>query len=400
MQTDLYHKRTVENTFICQDWKSGLIFLLIFLVNPIAGIGLYITYIIIENNINTQLLPLCLLIILFLVAVNNVKVPLSDQIRYYEYFKNLDKNTLTFNFKEFIDYGFVVLNYLLYFFFEGNTHLYGVTITIMQYSLLMYTAYLFTKGNKYSSTTLLFTLILIAFIPYIFAQTLHIIRQGIAACLLCYILIEYAFYKKKKWWSMLLMVSMHWSSIIFIPLFFLPFLKEKISKKNFIFYLGIIICLIGFRFILLNLLPITDRIEAAQSYVSRAANETRSFGAFLVYILNIILSILLFFCTYLKRRKQNSTYSIYFTHFILILLFFNIISGQGEFASRVNFYIWYLLPFIITYILSNFKFNKKMYLIIGLFIILYFIYYIENLSIWTYKLPFPLYECPLFYYFF
>lgn len=380
------------------EWKTGLLFLLIILINPIAGISLYIIYIIIEDNINIQLLPFCLLTILFLCALNNTKVPFSDQVRYYDYFKHLSKHSVTYNFTEFKDYGFVIINYILYFFFRGNTHLYGISITFIQYSLLMYTAYLFAKANKHSSTTLLFTLILIAFIPYIFAQTSHTLRQNIAACLLCYILIEYAFYKKKKWWSMILMVSIHWSSIIFIPLFFLPFLKERISKKNFILYLGVIICLIFFKYILSNILPSTNRIELAQGYISQATNS-RGFGEYLVYIQNIILFISLFFCTYIKRIKTHSTGIIYFTNFLLILLFFNIISGKGEFVVRINFYIWYLMPFIITYILSNFKFNKKVYLMASGLIISFFIYYMEYMTPYTYKLPTTFYKCPLFQYF-
>lgn len=380
-------------------------FMLVFMLNPIMCIIALFTYITIEKQYRRMLFPFCLLSILFLCFLNIVKIPASDQIYYNQLYESAGRISF---FKYLFIWGkepvFTLINWILYHTLQGSVTLYSFMLTLLSYSLLLFSVYRFCKANKYSYEILYLTLIAMLFIPYIYTQSLHAIRQFLANTLLIYILIEHIFYHKKMWITISLSIIMcliHSSSALFVPFLFLPFLQKKINKKNIAYYGIIIVGLLTYRLFASSISPYlsNDTLNYIARRASQNAQQEVSTLPIYVIVLEIISLLIIFYSIYFKKNKFKNEKIIYFMHIILILIIFILLNyNQKVLSIRYTFYLWLFYPFCIAFLFSYFK--KKAFVCYGtgIFIFLYFLFYIEKMSIWIYKLPLPIYECSLFHY--
>lgn len=380
-------------------------FALVFVLNPVMCIIALFTYITIEKQYQRMLLPFCLLGILFLCFLNIVKIPASDQIYYNQLYESAGNTSF---FKYLFIWGkepvFTFINRILYYVLQGSVTLYGFMLTLLSYSLLLFSVYRFCKANKYSYEILYLTFFAMFFIPYIYTQSLHAIRQFLANTLLIYILIEHIFYHRKIWITISLSIIMcliHSSSALFVPFLFITFLQNKISKKNIAYYGIILGGLLTYKLLAASILPSlgNDTLSYMAQRASQNVQEESATIPAYVIALEIFTLLVIFYITQFKKVIFNNKKIAYFMHIILFLIVFILLNyNQKVLAIRYTFYLWLFYPFCIAFLFSYFKKKVIVCYCTGIFIFLYFLFYIEKMSIWIYKLPVPIYECSLFHY--
>ena len=384
-------------------YSRFFIFLLFTIISPLVGIYLFAVYIILENKFKECILPFCILIILFLACLNAVKKPESDTIGYYEYYcKASQYNLIKYIFLLGKEPVFGIFNWLIYQFVGNHPSVYGAIVTIITYSLLISSVYRFGKANRYSNYNILFGIIAIAFIPYIFTQSNHGIRQFLANSILAYIMVERIYYHKKMWIPMLIMFFIHSSSGLFIPLLFLNFLKQPIKKSNLIYYIGLILALFTYRIVGIWLTPMLSGAESLEYVASRIA-QNRTGGMVMegyMIILNIITLIGISFCIHIRKQKPQHSQITQFMHIICILILYVLSNyNQDVISLRFNFYIWVLFPFIMMFCFHIIKLKSWMYYVGSTSIYLFSFYYLEYMGVWKYNILMPVYKASLLYYF-
>lgn len=380
----------------------SLFFILLSLASPLISILSFAVYIVIEDKLKEYIFPFSIVIILFLSCLNAVRVPESDTIWYNEYFNEASKyDFIKYIFLRGKEPAFGVFNWIIFQFVGSNLTVYTIVITTFTYGLLIYAVYRFGMANKYSHANILFGIIAVAFIPYIFTQSNHGIRQFVANAILAYIMVERIYYGKKMWWLMAVMFLIHSSSGLFIPLLFLRFFNKKINKKNIICYTGLIIAVLTYRVIGTLLLPMSD--SESLGYVASRIAQDKSGGMIIseeMILLNILILSIILYCIHKDKKPQMHENIIRFMHIICVLILYILVNyNQDVISLRFNFYLWVLFPFILMYCFHSFKLNAFYYHMASVAIYAYSFYYLEYLGIWKYDLYMPAYMCPLLFYF-
>lgn len=384
-------------------WLPLIVFLLFMMVNPVIGVLLFALYIIIERKNDSYILPFCSAIILFLACLNAVKIPESDTIWYYEYYRQVPRY-------DFIKYIFLrgkepvfgLFNWIIYQFVGKHSSIYGAFITVITYGLLLYSVYKFGKANKYSDSNILLGIIAMAFIPYIFTQSNHGIRQFMANSILAYIMVERIYYGKKKYFLMLVMFFIHSSSGLFIPLLFLRFLKQPFEKKNAIYYICVVVGIFIYRILGEVLLPVLSGNDSLSYVASRMAQDREGGMVMQAYmiVLNIAILLSIIFLLYKnKMYRVRNEKAVPFMHILCILIIYVLSNyNQDVISLRFNFYIWVFFPFIIMFVAHALKIKAVLCYAMALGIYIYSFYYLEKMGTWSYNISMPVYQTPLLYY--
>lgn len=367
------------------------------------GVLLFALYIIVEDKFEECIIAFCAIIIIFLALLNAVKEPASDTVWYNEYYSQVAKYSFTkYVFLLGKEPVFGIFNWIIYQIIGINLPAYSFVITCISYFLLIYSVYRFGKANKYPTYNILFGIVAIAFIPYIYTQSTHGIRQFIANSLLAYIMVERIFYGKRMWLFMGLMFLVHSSSGIFIPLLFINKLKRPIGKGNLVIYVGIIIVILTYRVVGVWLMPLLGDNQSLSYVASRMAQE-RTGGMIMenyMITLNILTLVGILFCIYKRKTHRFYNGSNRFMHIVCFLIFYVLCNyDQDVISLRFNFYVWTLFPFIMMFCFYSLNFKSYHYYVMSLIIFLYSFYYLEYLGIWKYNVPMPVYKCSILYYF-
>lgn len=268
-----------------------------------------------------------------------------DWRNYYIEFEKLNfNNIVNYEFGDIKSHepGWIILNLICKSIID-DYHFLIFIITSIETILL----YIFLR--KYSNNILLSLMIMLVFEG--FAIVCNLIRN-FPAILIFLNSIKYIEQKKAlKYFAMCLVaISLHFSAIIYIPLYFI--LNKKLNK--YIYLLLIIICNIVF----IKHIPLTlglikilhiggDFLENKIEVYSDLA-EARGIG--LGFIERLFTSILVF-CYYDKLQNQNKSNKIFINSFILYIVTFSILNEFDEIAKRFStlfiYSYWLIWPELI-----------------------------------------------------
>lgn len=380
-----------------KDIISLIFFSILFLINPFLSVTSQFFLLISYKTKHAHIVSFIISTSLFIGLINATKIPENDLEWYIEFYKNAaSSNLFEYIFQLGVGSGvgkeplFPVLNYTLYYLLAGSTKAYIISISLLSYSLLGFSVYRFGKALGININNIVFSIFLMAFFPYIFTQSAHLIRQFIATSILFHVLIERFFYHKRKWGLILVMPLIHTTTVFFIPLILYPYLKNRFNLKSSIHYVFIILGILGIAFIAKSLLSVFASPSVISYTLSRAANGTTyDLGA--MHSSKIIIDTILFLIPlsfiYFFNRKLKFHPGIvhFFNIFFFTILFVVSNLHLSELSGRYNFFIWFFLPFIFLITASKIKYPPALLKISYCAIFSFFIFYINN-NIWTYEI--------------
>lgn len=343
------------------------------------------------------------ILILFVSVYNSTKVPENDLEWIVELFNDAEKYplsiyiTLLTGGKEIL---YCVISYLLYFICGGNDQLFVFSLSFISYSALFAALFSFNKAIAAPKVVFLTSVLTMAFFPYSFALSVHIVRQFMGTCLCIWGVVGYICYHRRSSRIVALIVAIlsifvHTSVGFFIPLLFLPFLKASVNRKNVFLYGVLMITIFSFTIIANYLLPYFE--DSVLSYGLDKLAEGTTFETHIPTIQLLFVSVttivgLVFFysCSALKHvpiacLMMNINLLIYI--FVITNISLNI-----EMSLRYLFDILILLPFIVSILFYKIS-NKFIHILLSLILFIFWSFYNMTLSEWTYKCSdyFPMY---------
>lgn len=369
-----------------KDFLNIISSLIIFYISPL--ISLFIFYfVLLKKNRKIDFLIFTLLITLYITIINVSKGIETDlDLQWYSE-QYLDAGNLSY-IEYIFSFGingkgkelfFPTFNYIIYFFIGNNVLLYRGIHCFVCYGLIFYATYRFANklNIKYRYTGI--SILVTACFPWIFTYSATILRQFLAASLLIWITVEHFLYNKKMIIPTICMFLSHTSSLLFIPILYLPFFKKEISSKTFFYYLLGALSLILIQPIAEILFNLVGNSIPALAYVLERASTDTTFILpplgidKILFLTGEILIVLLLYYKY-KIQPDNIMGII---NIIMILNVFILINlSQLELSNRLFSYSVFFFPLILCYIFTRIKPGRSvawsLFISLHLILILYY----------------------------
>lgn len=378
--------------------------LIVFLINPLLSIIVLLLYGISLRSVSVQykreyLFLFGILCCVFISIVNMSKVPDNDLAEYIYKYKIADQYSLI-NYLLVAPEGVIetykepLFHTLVWFMnriFGGNVSAYLFTMSMLQYSLLIFSLILLGEKLNLRLYVIVTGIILLCFIPYIFTHTMHLIRQTLANSILCYIMVKHFFCNKREWLVMGAMVLIHSSSALFLPTLLIPAFGRNF-KDAWCWYAGAFALLVGIQIVSGYLLGIGLMGDGSTiSYALNRATENSIGGDRYLITKSVILliGIMLVFAVLVHMGKlvpASEGLRRYTFVFIFVSVFILINSQQGLWAARFSHYWFTLLPSFLMILFQARKTSNFIQFLISLGVVLFWSVYLYK-GEWSYNIP-------------
>lgn len=324
-----------------------------------------------RTNILKMFISTTIILILTLLYVIRQYHIGTDTIEYVYYFEALGSmssisQTIQYSVFRGFEIGFSVLSYLLFSLVAQPAFLFGIYILIMYFSYL--------KAFAMSNLNLVLLLgSLFSYFP-MYYNSFNILRQSIAVALVvlaCQYLISD---KKSKFFiiTVLALFFFHYSAIVCLGFYFVWKFKDLLFR---LWYVNL------FSTVIISstaLLYLTSNFVKYETYaVKDSVTTTLSPLLFGFYVLILAASILFSRIVPTTLKPQYKFYSVIFTFFIGLQVFFYINPFVNQALIRLAFYFMWAGPFIIGILLLSINDKSIRYFLNTLlfaFICFYFIY--------------------------
>lgn len=333
--------------------------------------------------------------VIFVSLVNSSKMPENDLQFYVGYF--LDASNMDFipylyrlayyssgAASDFIKepvYG--SFSFLMYHVTGGQPRVFLFVYSCLFYLILSVALYKFCVALHLSRVATAFCLALLFFTPYIFTMSEQIIRQSFATAIVFYVYTNRFFYGKNSFLWIILASLIHSSSLLFLIFVFVPFLVQRITRRNISIYLLIIIIVIFYQYFASNMMNLTGESYA----LGRAADVTAEDKERITVLHLIVSTIITFLPLYCIQKKKSDVYGMnHISHiFLFILIFIYVNIDNGVMASRINFYVWDYFPFALAIVLCLYKEFQSgiFFLLLSAALIIMFVVYL-HVGAWKY----------------
>lgn len=395
------------NTF-----ETYLFSIIVFLINPFFGVVTLLH--ILFSNLRVTKDKLINLLVYFLAAflsfINITKTPENDLHFHAKIYTYVEGRTLL----EYLSYiekepmGYI-FNYIIYHLTSGSVKIWVLTFSLISYILFFIAIKRFCIKIKLPFTLLLLSLVLAAFFPQMFSLSAHLIRQFIAGSIFIFYAVDKIFYKKNRWWLVLIGVLTHGSSAILYAFVLFKFLGD--FKKYKFLNITLLILLICYQYIAKILLVVFAGFSPSLDYILERASRDTTFNLGEFQLMNFILMFVMILVamltkgTIIKKFEKEVEYleksesinepqeieksvRLFFSSMIILSFFIIINIRQSELSNRLFFYLFFYFPFLLPLILLNFKEKSTISYFISILFMVYFAYRIE-FGVWKYA---PLYK--------
>ena len=290
----------------------------------------------------------------------------------YHYFNNDFSDTYQLNFSSDVSYDYEVLSLFISSFIKS----FGLPSRAFVWFLSLVTStFIYLAARKFRVSYLL-TFFFFVITNY-YAISLNQSRQIASAAIVLYAFTFLEEQDKKKYLyfaAVLLAASIHISSLLFLPVFFVRKLKISFTKKHEKL-IGVLI-IVAFAIVQTNKSFFLDSVLANVDQVSvyshlGAATESRNFSlmGFLAATITIVLNIII--CLELLRVQKNEIFPVLFLVTIILEVVFSVYSGN---IGRVLYGFSFIRFIAFAEYFRRLSFNKKMKLKEVLFLVTAFYY--------------------------
>lgn len=396
------------------DNKRYISYSIFFLLNPLLTICALTIFGILKGKkeISRNDLPflefLGLLCCIYISLMNMQRVPFVDLVNYVESFQvassfdffpfliyGHDDGKYTF-FKEPLYWAYTwVLNRVLF----GNVPLFKFTLSMTMYLPMVFPLIYFGKVMKMRVRVVVVGIVYICFFPYIFTETMNLVRQSIANSILCYVAIRHFFYGKREWFLIGCIPLVHLSSTLFLPVLLLPpYTKPFVEKK--IWFIGTIIGVALIHFFANHIISSGSVADGGTlDYgVNRVQNEVGQYDGLSWF--NFAETVLmLFYATYLFLFKKLSNRGLNGFLFLLIYLACFIVFNLSDhmLSGRYIHYLFTFMPFLLMLFIERFQMNKTILLISSIALIIVLTIYL-HVGFWTFDVTLGGWITPVLFY--
>lgn len=298
---------------------------------------------------------------------------------YLSYYRDI--NNFTYSNHTHIEIGYFLLMKILSFLNLPFPALF-VTSCIIQFT------FLFKWASHYRFN--LFWLVYFIFTSLFIFETMNIIRQSIAFCILLYATI---FIEKRNFIKFLFFVLLgfvfHKSSIVFLIFYFI--LNNKLFINNIILFSLIVFSSILSFFVFEQLIQSVDLFAALLNYEGYDNLSNRDDLVFqdskigVAFFMNLIVNfIIIMYSSKIRSSKVFKGFDIYYNLFSISAILGPIVTSSNSIViSRVFFYFnsfkMILLSFLCYYLFSI-SLNMKDKIIGSLIVIYYFIWFLSAIN--------------------
>lgn len=394
--------RTKRNNYII----PLFLYLILFLLNSfIFWITLTISLFIIRKCYRERIFTFwCYISIIFISLYNSTKIPENDLEWYVDFY--LMANNMSFSdYLSQLTGGkeqlYQVLVWIIHLIGGNNFHIYSFIISLISYIFLLKGLLLLFKtlnNSYYEKITIIFILL---FFPYLFANSIHIVRQFLATSIIFYVISVNACTNKNYLLLAIMDMFIHTSAVFFIPFLFINKFKNPVGKNNLYLYLLIIFGLLSLSIIANYILPMVAGLPL-EYLMKKAANGT-TFETSLPLsqlLFSILITIVPIICTYKINisLKKISAVNFFITISFFLLFFIIINPEQTELQLRYNFCFWQLLPFLAAISLKGLKISPLKLVLTMVLLFSFWNCYNLFLSEWDYTCKYTYFFYPAFLY--
>lgn len=378
-----------------------------FIINPFFC-ALFSFFLILTTNKTPNYLYYCLFVFLagWLGIINMTKVPMSDFERYVANFYCIPE----ISFIDLLKYGsdgsgkeplYSLIIYFGYYFTFGQARIYFWLLTVIMYGFMFMSIFKFMKQIQANKTTLLCSVIVIAFFDQFFLFTAHLIRQILASTIVMYAIIRKNETGRNQWILLIASILIHTSSMLIVILSLVPFMYKRLKFYQFGILSLILMLATGLSALFSNMLSNVGMLGYALNRLSEEGADD-GVSVSIVIILSIFMPMILIDIIQLIRirnRERNSMYPILYLSMFLMLFVLSL-SRIPLLQYRFFYYIYVFLPFILP--LLFFGYNRLLNTLYCSVISLLFVFrffFLHNNSAWIYYSMTELLLYPTPYYF-
>lgn len=288
----------------------------------------------------------------------------TDTKRTVEIMSNMiDDSSKISIYSSWLSYGYISIIMLVGLLFGKNYVIFNLIIAGLTIYFL-FRAIDENSDNKVLSLFIFFSMCLLY-------QMMNQARQILAVAIILY---SVKYINQKKFWRFLLIIifafSIHKTSIIFLPLYFLS--TFKLDKKTLLIYILSFLLVFLFKDVITDLLMLTDY---GQTYIMWYKQNPK---AIYNLIIRVFLFLFYFFIGYNSKNKPNNI--IYINLCIWCLLTQSITTYIYAFG-RITTYFFVFFIFFIPNAIKNTTFsnrNSLNFITVFGFLGYYIVYYIYN----------------------
>lgn len=404
---------TIDWTYLTQNKLLLLVLLFLFSLSPFLFLLVLFIYgmnkLKVEDN-DFILLLACITGSIMVSAVNAVKIPENDLIWYVNSFHL----THHLSFFECIKAGPSATGYdagkepmycaLVWFLsrltFDNDT-LFKFALSLINYTLLTFSTFIYGKHMKLQSVTILCGIFLMCFIPYIFTMSLQLLRQFTAGSILVMLAVLKSYTKISPYWiyaGALSMVLIHSTALFYLPFLLLPAFQKEFEDAKW-WYLFVFVGILALQKLAASMLGFMDLggDNSVSMAMERAASGTnKEFGRLSFTKLAMIISIACsaWFAGFRDERTKDSGIKLLSNLCIFLCIFIVTNLDQSELAIRMFFYLFPFVPLLLMPYFEKFRIPDLLILVIGIVMLFFWSQYL-HIGVWTYELPMSVFICPI-----
>lgn len=323
-------------------------------------------------------------------VLNMTKQLVSDQIYYAKIFVSVDTTNILdaiwkYRGKDFMSSKEIVFNIysvLCNKLTHANPRAYFFILTVNVYLLHFLSLHKILFASNRSKSEIVCAILLMAFFTPFFIQSIHAVRQILAASFVLYAVAYRAVESKNHWFFLLVAFLIHNTTIFFIILALLPQLYQKLSLKQALTFLTIFALFVMFYVkigILLNALDFVA-IGSVGRRLMNVANSTelKIFSIRSLYIYATPMLASNFFI--IKREYQSEKLSpIVCISYLSILTFLLIVgfTGAATVQFRYQFYLYSFIPFVLLFPGASVNILQKIYCHVVTFFFIYRFFFVD-----------------------
>lgn len=368
---------------------------LLYLACPLLGLLILLTFILSRiNNKNKKIIYLFFFLLsLYLGLINSSKIPVTDQLMYYEAYNMVPQRNILENLMGIYgdreltpkEMGFGLLNLIGYYITMGNYPLFITLFTVLLYMLYFDAIYKWFYYIHVQQPVfyIISAILILAFFIQFFNLTIHLQRQMLATAVVVHAIIQTVIKDKVAWSSAILSLTLHTSVGIFLPLFIFYSYIKKLSLIKILSVVGFFIFLMaGLSTLATSLTSIIGVDMYALNRLEGMNNAGREDAMPMTLVMLISFPLTLIS---LKNIHFVNKYKIRSNEIVLYVFYFFLISFSAFNPNNTMQYRYFMMSYgFIPFILPVFfrKLNQLEFLyllVLPVFLILRFYFTFESI---------------------
>lgn len=365
----------------------------IYLISPLSGLFLLFLFTVSKHSNNTVALYFffCLLA-LYIGLINSTKIPVTDQIMYYEAYKLVPQRNLWENLTGIYgthgemttkEIGFGLFNFVGYYCTFGSYPLFITVFTFILYMLYYDAIYKWFNFIKVKNSTLyiISAVVTLTFFTQFFNITIHLQRQMIATAFIIYAITQTIVKNKVSWWIVILGFTMHTATGLFIPLFLILQFYKKIQKKQILLILlGFILLISSLNYIAASLLSVIQLdVYALNRLEKMGSSNEDAMSNNIIMLVSIPLVFISLRNLLASEKKIGPSNENILYLFYLFNVTFSVLNPDNTMQYRFFMMSYGFIPLILPLLAKKKSYEKAWLVIVPFFFFLRFFFTFEDI---------------------